>query len=104
LKRGNSAQTERDPRQNRMKSTATDALSRFKALEERIWRMLEALTTARDAKAALERNLAEARGQIRKLQNEMEGFQNERQKIRKRVQRLISSISELDSKKEETIV
>ena len=66
--------------------------------------MLEALTTARDAKAALERNLAEARGQIRKLQNEMEGFQNERQKIRKRVQRLISSISELDSKKEETIV
>ena len=104
MTRGNNAQTEHDPRQNRMKSTATDALSRFRALEERIGRMLEALTTARDAKTVLERDLAEARGQIRGLQNEVEGMQNERQKIRKRVQRLISSIAEPDSKKEEKIV
>ena len=87
-----------------MKSTATDALSRFKALEERIGRMLEALATARGAKTTLERDLAEARGQIRKLQNEMEGMQGERQKIRKRVQRVISSIAEPNSKKEEKIV
>jgi chromosome segregation ATPase len=104
LKLGYNAEKQREPRQNRMNSTATDALSRFKALEERIARMLEALSTARNDKSVAERELAEARGQIRRLQNEMESMRGERQKIRKRVQRLISSIAELDSKKEEKIV
>ena len=102
--RDNNSEKQREPRQNRMKSTATEALSRFKALEERIARMLEALSTARTDKAAAERQLSEARGQIRRLQNEMDDMQGERQMIRKRVQRLISSIAELDFNKEEKIV
>lgn len=87
-----------------MKSTGTDALSRFKTLEERIARLLDALIAARNEKATLERELAEIRSQTNSLQDEMESMRNERLKISKRIQRVILNIKELDSKKEEKIV
>jgi len=87
-----------------MKSTGTDAVSRFKILEERIARLLDALIAARNEKVTLERKLAEVRSQTNSLQHEMESMRDERLKISKRIQRVILNIKELDSKKEEKIV
>ena len=101
-----------------MKSNGTDALSRFKALEDRIARVLEALaesrserkalagelTEARNEKQALEHEVDEARAEIRRLRLEMERMGEDRLKVRNRVQRLISSIGDVTPKKEEKIV
>jgi len=87
-----------------MKSTGTDALSRFKTLEERIERLLNALLTSRKEKTVAERDLAQARGQIRKLQNDIESMSEERTAVRNRVKGLISIIAEMEPQKEENIV
>ncbi len=87
-----------------MKSIGADALSSFRALENRIERALEALANARREKAATEKALADARSEIRRLRQELEGMRAERLKIRNRVQRLISNIAELDKNKEKKIV
>jgi chromosome segregation ATPase len=87
-----------------MKSTGTDALSRFKTLEERIERLLNALLTSRKEKTVAERDLAQARGQIRKLQNDIESMSEERTAVRNRVKGLISNIAEMEPQKEENIV
>ena len=87
-----------------MKSIGADALSSFRALENRIERALEALANARREKASTEKALADAGSEIRRLRQELEGMRTERLKIRNRVQRLISNIAELDKTKEKKIV
>jgi chromosome segregation ATPase len=87
-----------------MKATGTDALSRFRELEGRIASVLDALATARSAKTTAEKGLADSRDEVRRLQTELEGMRDERLKIRSRVERLVSSIAELDQKKEKKIV
>jgi chromosome segregation ATPase len=83
--------------------TETDALSRFKELEERIRRVLDALAAARKEGSAAQRDLTDARGQIRSLQTEMERMREERLKVRNRVERLISSIEALEQTKQKVV-
>ena len=81
-----------------MKSGPKEALERFKVLEDRIGRMLEALQNTRTQRGAAEKDLAEARRQIKLLEKDLEGLRKERSLVRGRVKNLIESIAILSEK------
>ncbi len=81
-----------------MKSGATDALEKFKALEDHISQVLDLLRKTRGERESAESALREARSRIKLLEQEISGLQKERTQVRGRVESLIESISDLNEK------
>ena len=81
-----------------MKSGATDALEKFKALEDHISQVLDLLRKTRGERESAESALREARSRIKLLEKEISGLQKERTQVRGRVESLIESISDLNEK------
>ena len=81
-----------------MKSGATDALEKFKALEDHISQVLDLLRKTRGERGSAESALREARSRIKLLEKEISGLQKERTQVRGRVENLIESISDLNEK------
>ncbi len=81
-----------------MKSGPTEALERFKALEDRVGRILDALQKTRKEQGATEIELAEARRQIKLLEKDLDGLRKERSVVRSRVKNLIESIAKISEK------
>jgi chromosome segregation ATPase len=74
----------------------------FYSLEEKIYRTIELLKAAREAKAAAERDAARLREQlelredeIESMRNEMIGLRKEREEVRGRVENMLRQIDEL---------
>ncbi|MGB9104728.1 MAG: hypothetical protein WCC59_08220 [Terriglobales bacterium] len=74
----------------------------FHSLEEKVYRTIELLKAARDAKAAAERDASRLREQlelreeeIESLRGEMIGLRKEREDIRGRVEKMLRQIDEL---------
>jgi chromosome segregation ATPase len=86
-----------------MKTTGSDALDNFKALEDRIARMLEKVGETRREKEALREKVHEAMGQIEALESEVRALRRERKTVRARVEALISLLERLEKEREEEI-
>jgi septation ring formation regulator EzrA len=74
----------------------------FHSLEEKIYRTIELLKAAREAKAAAERDASRLREQlelreeeIESLRSEMIGLRKEREEVRGRVEKMLRQIDEL---------
>ena len=74
----------------------------FHSLEEKVYRTIELLKAARDAKAAAERDASRLREQlelreeeIESLRSEMIGLRKEREEVRGRVEKMLRQIDEL---------
>jgi chromosome segregation ATPase len=74
----------------------------FHSLEEKIYRTIELLKAAREAKAAAERDAARVREQlelredeIESMRSEMIGLRKEREEVRGRVEKMLRQIDEL---------
>ena len=81
-----------------MSAGPTEALERFKVLEDRVGRVLETLQNTRKEKGTAEKELAEARRQIKLLKKDLDGLRKERSLVRSRVKNLIESITILSEK------
>jgi chromosome segregation ATPase len=75
---------------------ATDS---FHSLEEKVYRTIELLKNAREAKTAVERDLARVREQLESREEELEAakadnvtLRREREDIRERVEKLLGQI------------
>jgi predicted nucleic acid-binding Zn-ribbon protein len=71
----------------------------FHSLEEKVYRTIELLKHAREAKAALERDLVRVREQLEGREEELEAakadnlkLRREREEIRERVEKLVGQI------------
>lgn len=80
----------------------------FHALEEKVYRTIELLKTARDAKAAAERDAARLRQQLEEreeqldsLRAEMVGLRKEREEVRTRVEKMLKQIDALTAAESE---
>jgi chromosome segregation ATPase len=92
-----------------MTTTAPDALSQFKALEDRIGRLIRVVTQTRKEKQALLEKLHDAQIHVRELESENRSLRKERKTVRSRVQDMIREIAELErenreAKKESQVV
>ena len=74
----------------------------FHALEERVYRTIELLKSAREAKAAAERDVTRLREQlemreeeIETLRKDMVSLRREREEVRTRVEKIMRQIDEL---------
>jgi chromosome segregation ATPase len=74
----------------------------FHSLEEKIYRTIELLKAAREAKAAAERDAARVREQLElreeeidSLRNEMITLRKDREEVRSRVEKMLRQIDEL---------
>ncbi|MBZ5628145.1 MAG: hypothetical protein LAO06_04685 [Acidobacteriia bacterium] len=74
----------------------------FHSLEEKVYRTIELLKSAREAKAAAERDAVRLREQLELREEEMEsmrrdmiGLRKEREEIRARVEKMLHQIDEL---------
>ncbi|MGA1999189.1 MAG: hypothetical protein ABSG52_04300 [Terriglobales bacterium] len=74
----------------------------FHSLEEKVYRTIELLKAAREAKAAAERDTSRLREQlelreeeIESLRGEMIGLRKEREEVRGRVEKMLRQIDEL---------
>ena len=74
----------------------------FHALEEKVYRTIELLKSAREAKAAAERDVSRLREQlelreeeIESLRSEVLGLRREREEVRTRVEKMLRQIDEL---------
>ena len=84
----------------------TVALSKgdFKSLEEKVLRTIELLKSAREAKAAAERDAARLREQLNEreeeadtLRQELVGLRRDREEVRTRVEKMLDQIEALTS-------
>ena len=76
----------------------------FKSLEEKILRTIELLKSAREAKAAAERDVSRLREQLNEreeeidtMRQEMVGLRREREEVRTRVEKMLDQIEALNS-------
>jgi chromosome segregation ATPase len=76
----------------------------FKSLEEKILRTIELLKSAREAKAAAERDASRLRQQLQEreaeidtLRQEMVGLRREREEVRTRVEKMLDQIEALNA-------
>jgi septal ring factor EnvC (AmiA/AmiB activator) len=76
----------------------------FKSLEEKVLRTIELLKSAREAKAAAERDAARLREQLNEreeevdtLRKELVTFRREREEVRTRVEKMLGQIEALTS-------
>lgn len=74
----------------------------FQALEQKIYRTIELLKTAREAKANAERtvarlreNLAERDAQLESMRSEMVALRRDREEVRTRVEKMLKQIDAL---------
>jgi len=79
----------------------------FQSLEEKVYRAIEMLKAAREAKAAAEREadrlrdkLAGREDELEKLRSEMVGLKKEREEVRGRVEKLLGQIDKLVAEEE----
>jgi chromosome segregation ATPase len=74
---------------------------RFSELEARITRTIELVKTTRQEKEKTERELLNARSQIKNLEREIEQLRRERDLVKNKVESLLENLAELN---EETFV
>jgi chromosome segregation ATPase len=74
---------------------------RFSELEARITRTVELVKTTRQEKEKAEKELLNARSQIKTLEREIEQLRRERDLVKNKVESLLENLSELN---EETLV
>jgi septation ring formation regulator EzrA len=81
----------------------------FHSLEEKIYRTIELLKTAREAKAAAERDASRLREQLELREEEIEslrrdlvGLRKEREEVRGRVEKMLHQIDELTAEESGT--
>ena len=77
------------------------APDKFSELETRIMRTIELVKTTRQDKEKAERELLNARSQIKSLEREIEQLRDERDLVKNKVESLLENLSELN---EETFV
>lgn len=82
--------------------TAEISANDFQTLEEKVYRTIELLKAAREAKVAVERDAARLREQletreeeIETLRNENVGLRREREEVRGRVEKMLRQIDEI---------
>ena len=82
--------------------TVAPSKADFKSLEEKVLRTIELLKSAREAKAAAERDAARLREQLNEreeeadsLRQELVGFRREREEVRTRVEKMLGQIEAL---------
>ncbi|HEU5453665.1 MAG TPA: hypothetical protein VFU76_16830 [Terriglobales bacterium] len=80
----------------------------FHALEEKVYRTIELLKAAREAKAAAERDASRLREQLETREEEFEtlrsevvGLRREREEVRTRVEKMLRQIDELTDERSE---
>lgn len=71
------------------------ATDRFSELEARIIRTIELVKTTRQEKEKAERELLDARSQIRDLELELKQLRHERDLVKNKVESLLENLSEL---------
>ncbi|MGE0404806.1 MAG: hypothetical protein AB7O65_00795 [Candidatus Korobacteraceae bacterium] len=83
-------------------STAEISADDFHSLEEKVYRTIELLKTARDAKASAERDAQRLREQLElreeeleSMRKEMGGMRREREEVRGRVENMLRQIDQL---------
>lgn len=79
----------------------------FQALEEKVYRTIELLKSAREGKAAAERDVARLREQLETREEEIEslrgeilGLRKEREDVRSRVENLVKQIDSIAAEAE----
>jgi chromosome segregation ATPase len=82
--------------------------SEFQSLEEKIYRTIELLKTAREGKANAERDVKRVREQLEEreeeneqLRSQMVGLRKEREDVRTRVEKMLKQIDALTSAESE---
>jgi chromosome segregation ATPase len=82
--------------------TAVPSKADFKSLEEKVLRTIELLKSAREAKAAAERDVARLREQLNEreeeadtLRQELVGLRRDREEVRTRVEKMLDQIEAL---------
>jgi len=85
-----------------------DSTDDFHALEEKIYRTIEQLKAAREAKTAAERTIERLRQQvserdeqIQSMRGDMVSLRKERQEVRTRVEKMLKQIDALNSAESE---
>jgi septal ring factor EnvC (AmiA/AmiB activator) len=83
---------------------AAPSTADFKSLEEKVLRTIELLKSAREAKAAAERDTARLREQLNEreeevdsMRHELVGLRREREEVRTRVEKMLGQIEALTS-------
>ena len=84
--------------------TVVPSKADFKSLEEKVLRTIELLKSAREAKAAAERDAARLREQLNEreeeadtLRQELVGLRRDREEVRTRVEKMLDQIEALTS-------
>jgi chromosome segregation ATPase len=89
-------------------SSTTISADEFHALEEKVYRTIELLKTAREGKAAAERDASRLRQQLEDREEEVEtirtqmvGLRKEREDVRGRVEKMLKQIDLLTESESE---
>jgi len=89
---------------NAVETSPVHSTADFKSLEEKVLRTIELLKSARDAKAAAERDAARLREQLNEreeevdtLRKELVSWRREREEVRTRVEKMLGQIEALTS-------
>jgi len=87
---------------NAVETVPAPSTADFKSLEEKVLRTIELLKSARDARAAVERDAARLREQLNQreeevdaLRHELVGLRREREEVRTRVEKMLGQIEAL---------
>ena len=87
---------------NAVETSPARSTADFKSLEEKVLRTIEALKSAREAKAAVERDVARLREQLNEreeeagtLRQELVTLRREREEVRTRVEKMLGQIESL---------
>jgi chromosome segregation ATPase len=89
---------------NAVETASVSSTADFKSLEEKILRTIELLKSAREAKAAVERDASRLREQLNEreeeidtMRQEMVGLRREREEVRTRVEKMLNQIEALNA-------
>jgi hypothetical protein len=89
---------------NAVETASASSTADFKSLEEKILRTIELLKSAREAKAAAERDASRLREQLNEreeeidtMRQEMVGLRREREEVRTRVEKMLDQIEALNA-------
>ena len=89
---------------NAVEAMSAPSTADFKSLEEKVLRTIELLKSARDARAAAERDASRLREQLNEreeevdtLRHELVGLRREREEVRTRVEKMLDQIEALTS-------
>ena len=87
---------------NAVESATAPSTADFKSLEQKILRTIEMLKSAREAKAAAERDAARLREQLNEREEEVEtlrhellGLRKDREEVRTRVEKMLDQIESM---------